>query len=170
MKLLFFYCCLAAATLAAAVTAQPERIVEVIPDIHLRDQFGAEHHIRFPRTNALILTVADHKGSKQMDTWTKPLQKRYGSEVAIEGLADLGKVPGFLRGRVEKGFRRDFPRPLLLDWSGNVAKLLQCEKDAANVFVVDASGRILAHAAGRASPEALTKVFAAADRATGVAR
>jgi hypothetical protein len=151
---------------AGETNAVPKKI----PALKLSDQYDHPQRIDFPRTNLFVLTVADRAGSKGIDAWVRPLKQRYGDRFEILGVADLGKVPGFMQGFIKRMFKKEIPHPVMCDWSGDVAKNLVCEKDRPNIFVVGRTGEILYRVAGTNSPSAFTNLCAALDRAAPLAK
>jgi hypothetical protein len=132
--------------------------------IELRDQFEAAHKLTFPTTNVTLLTIADRNGAAQVDAWIAALKPRYGGRVAIHGLADVGGVPGFVQGRVRKGFQETRKHPVMLDWSGRVCAQLGYQRDVANILVLDRNGVIQARFTGAATSAAVALVSAALDK------
>lgn len=130
----------------------------------LADQFGAEHRIEFPRARPVLLVVGDRRGSEEVGGWVPPLRERWAHGADIVGVADVSAVPGFLRGRVTAGIRREFAAwPLLLDFEGRVTSALPCVRRAANVFLVATNGAIAAAANGPADPAKLAALAAQVD-------
>lgn len=115
----------------------------MLASFELKDQHQQTHRITFPRTNLMILTVADQKGSKQVAAWVRPLKARFPEGLPIEGVADVSIVPGFLRPLVRREFKSRFEHPVMLDWSGEVVQRLRCAPDVANVFLVATNGAVL---------------------------
>jgi hypothetical protein len=152
-----------AATVGAAAPPPTKPGGESLSSFELKDQFARSHAIQFPRTNLLVLTIADHKGSEQSHGWVEPLKQRYGTRIAMEGIADVSGVPGFLRGFVESKFRKHMSHGVMLDWTGAVVKPLACERGKVTVLVVDREGRVRGRAAGPASPQGLKVIFDALD-------
>src|SRR3954469_2894852 len=93
-----------------------------VAPFELTDQYGASHAISFPRTNLILLTVADQKGAADVNSWILPLKERYSSRIEIMGIADVHKVPPFLRGMVQGRFKKAWTYPIMLDWSGRIAE------------------------------------------------
>src|ERR1700683_1192160 len=85
----------------------PTNSVPVLASFELRDQYDNPHNISFPATNVTLMTVADRKGSEQIDGWIAPVKERYGERIAIEGIADVSTVPRLLRSMVRKQFKKD---------------------------------------------------------------
>ena len=88
--------------------------------IELHDQYDLPQRLAFPSTNIVVLTIADRKGSEQIDGWVTALKSRCAGRFDIRGLADVGGVPGWLRGKVlkmpseaEKAIRELVPPPRL---------------------------------------------------------
>jgi hypothetical protein len=158
---------LTALFLLAAVCAAPGTPTNSEPALvpfELRDQYDIPHKISFPATNVTVMTVADKKGSEQIDGWIAPLKERYGGRIAIEGIADMSKVPGLLRSMVREQFKKRRTYPVMLDWDGPVARGFNYHKDEANVFVIDRDGRITGHFTGATNEVALKVLFADVDR------
>lgn len=97
------------ATVGAA-PATPPHSEPVLASFELRDQYDIAHKISFPTTHITVMTVADKKGSEQIDGWIAPLKERFGGRIAIEGVADMSKVPGFLRSMVREKFKKRLSR------------------------------------------------------------
>ena len=159
---------LLAAVLAARVLANdaaPTNSCPVLAPFELRDQYNAAHRVSFPASNVTVMTVADKKGSEQIDGWVAPLKTRYSSRIAITGLADVSTVPSPLRSLVREKFKRRIAYPVILDWHGPVARQFNYLKDRANVFVIDREGRVTGRWAGAATEADLHALFAAVDLA-----
>jgi hypothetical protein len=131
----------------------------------LRDQYETPHRISFPAIHVTLMTVADRKGSGQIDGWIGPIKERYGDRIAIEGVADMSSVPAPLRSFVRERFKKSRAYPVMLDWDGPVVRSFGYHKDEANLFVIDRQGRIKFHVFGATNPVALRQVFAAIDLA-----
>jgi len=126
--------------------------------IELRDQFDSPQKLAFPTTNLTLLTIADKKGSAQVDGWVAALKPRCSGRVAIRGLADVGGAPGFVQGRIRKGFQESRQYPVMLDWSGKVCARFGYKKDEANILVLDRNGLIHARFTGVATAAAVAEV------------
>lgn len=156
---------LLAALLAFAgntLAAEPTKTAEtnlVFRSFELPDQFGVAQRMMFPRTNVMVITVADHKGSEQVADWVRPLKTRFPEHLPIEGVADVSSVPALLRPLVRREFKKRFTRPVMLDWSASVVKPLNCVPQVANVFVVATNGSVLLKLDGTVSEPALTQLF-----------
>ena len=157
-------CLFLALAVNAATNAQPVASVTRAPArIELTDQFELPQRLSFPATNLTVLTIADHKGSEQIAGWVTPVKARYGSRVAIIGIADVSAVPGWLRGMVRKKFRQRQSYPVMLDWTGDTVKAFAALDECVNVFVLDERGWILKRFAGEANPGALKELSASID-------
>ena len=133
--------------------------------IELHDQYDAPQKLSFPTTNVTVLTIADKKGSEQIDGWVVELKKRYAGHIALSGIAEVGGVPSLMQGMVRKKFQKLHTYPVMMDWSGVVVKHFNPQKDCANVFVIDAQGRILKRFSGAAGEESLRELYEAIDHA-----
>jgi hypothetical protein len=129
---------------AAESSLQPHTLAS----FELPDQFGTRHAFSFPRERPLLLLVGDRRGSEDIDAWVAPLKARWSHVADIHGIADVQAVPRFLKQRVTEAIRKSRPKPLLLDFEGSVTRQLPFERKAANVFVIDPTGRVLAHVHG----------------------
>lgn len=143
----------------------PKKPAHAPASLELRDQHDAPQRLAFPGTNVVVLVIADKKGSEQIDGWVVAIKTRYAERIELRGLADLGSVPWFLRGKVRTGFQEAITYPVMLDWSGKVSPQFGYQADVANVLVIARDGSIDAHAAGSAGEPALKQVFAAIDAA-----
>lgn len=134
-----------------ASPAVPERL----DSFELEDQHGSRRSFSFPRARVCVVMVADQKGSQQLEPWIKALLDRFGSEVDIEGIADLSSVPSALRGAVRREFRKQSERSVLLDWEGSVVRRFGYARHLANVYVLDRGGKVIGYASGVATPGAV---------------
>jgi hypothetical protein len=57
------------------------------------------------------MTVADRKGSEQLEPWITKLSHRYGKQIDIDGVADVSMVPGPLREVIREMFRKRLAYP-----------------------------------------------------------
>jgi hypothetical protein len=144
-----------------AATAQDKRL----SSFTLNDQFEQAHTFRFPSSNVVVIAAADRKGSPDVDGWTRPIVQRYGKSIQLAGVADMSKVPAFLRSIMRERFAQEQRVPVMIDWDGRVTRLLGCRKEQANLFVLDGDGRVAWQFSGPASPSSLDALFAAVDRA-----
>lgn len=129
----------------------------------LRDQYDAPQRLAFPATNIIVLTIADKKGSEQIDGWVAALKARYAGRIELRGLADVGGVPWFLRGKVRKKFQETRTYPVMMDWSGKVCAQFGFKPGLANVLVFARDGNIHARLAGPALEPSLKEFFATID-------
>jgi len=81
----------------------------------------------------------------------RPIYARYQDRVALDGVADLSKVPRFARGMVRAFFRGQLDYPVMLDWSGEVATRYRYQPGEANLFAIDPTGRIMLKVIGDVS-------------------
>lgn len=133
--------------------------------IELHDQYDAPQRLVFPGTNVTLLTIADKKGSDQIDGWIQGLKPGYASRVDIRGLADCGGAPGFIRGTIRRKFQETRKYPVMLDWTGKVCAQIGYRKQQANVLVLGRDGSIQARFSGEATPKGIAEAIAALDKA-----
>ncbi|MDB6029985.1 MAG: hypothetical protein JWM16_323 [Verrucomicrobiales bacterium] len=136
-----------------------------VPNFKLPDQHDKLRYVQFPRSKPTMFIVSDQKGSKEIEAWVRPVRRRFDTQIEIDGIADLTPVPKRLRGVVRRAFKDELDYSVMLDWEGGVSKDFRYTKEKANVFVVDTTGKVLFHTAGRASPEQFKKVYAILDAA-----
>ena len=152
---------LAAAGLGVAAAAP----LKQLGDFELADQNSVVRTYSFPKLKVTAMTVADRKGSEQLEPWIQKLYDRYGESIDIDGVADVSMIPGPLRGVVREVFRKRLTHPVMLDWSGTVVKRFGYRPGLANVYAIDRRGRIIEHLAGPWNPTAEREIFQAIDRA-----
>ena len=148
---------------ATKTTATPTNLV--CPSFELRDQFEALHKFSFPRTNLLVLTIADKQGHEEVDGWMQPLKEHFAGRVGIAGIADVRGVPGLWHGSIREKFQKLRTHSVMMDWEGRVIKLLPVEKHHANVFVLNREGVVLFHAAGDANKRSLMTLLTSVEHA-----
>jgi hypothetical protein len=141
-----------------------------VASFSLTDQFERVHQLNFPREKVTVLTIADRKGSAQVEGWVRPLAERFGDSILQAGIADVSKVPGLLRGRMRGAFREQFSRPVMLDWQGTHCRALGCERGVVNVLLVAPGGEILFRTAGGADAAGLERLKREIEKALAEAR
>jgi hypothetical protein len=140
---------------AGTLTNAPE-------SIELPDQFEKPQKLSFPNTNLTVLTIADRKGSEQIAGWVEPVAKRFGTRVAVRGIADVSAVPRLLRGTVRSAFRKEQSYPVMLDWSGKEVAKFAPKENVTTVLLIDGQGKILRRYEGlakKAEVEELCKLI-----------
>jgi hypothetical protein len=131
--------------------------------IELHDQFDAPQTLSFPATKITLLTIADRKGSEQIDGWLEPLKQRFGKRIDIRGLADVSTVPRPLRSLVRTKFKNVHTYPVMMDWSGETVRTFTYVPQKANLLVLDRRGQILKRISGDANAKAVHELCAAID-------
>jgi hypothetical protein len=161
-SLLFALCIAACPAIAAEAARSPAKAPA---SIELRDQYDAPQRLTFPATNVVVLTIADKKGSEQIDGWVAALKARYAGRLDIRGLADVRGVPESWHGRVRRRFQEARTYPVMMDWSGTNCARFGFQPGVANVLVIERDGTIGARFTGPVREAALREAFAAADTA-----
>jgi hypothetical protein len=131
--------------------------------ISLTDQHNQPHVFAFPQPGVSILTVADRKGSEQIEAWVRAITTRYPTHLPVEGVADVSSAPAPLRPFIRKRFRDAFAHPVMLDWKGSVVKQLRAAPDVASVYAVNTNGVVLRQFFGAANVTNLAELFAVLD-------
>jgi hypothetical protein len=162
---LLLFLLVAAFSLAASRAEESKPEPQIPKRIELSDQHDTKHIVSFPTTNVIFLTIADRKGSDQIAGWITALKARPEMPVDICGLADVGGVPGFLRGRIRKRFQETILHPVMMDWSGKVCAQFKYVPDQANIFIIDRNGSLAGHFHGKAGEANLKEAFLALDKA-----
>lgn len=147
---------------AAAASAEP---AAQLPDFELRDQYDAAREYTFPRSKVAVITVADHKGSDQLEPWIAPVHERYGTRIDIDGIADVSIIARPFHGIFRSAFKDRLTRSVMLDWEGEIVRQFDSRRSVANVYVIDRQGRVRARFWGPASPTRLRELFREIDRA-----
>lgn len=132
-----------------------------VASFELQDQFGTNHTCSFPSLTPRLIVLADRKGYPEIEGWVQPTHERFGSGLAIQGVADVTGVPGPLRGFVRQKFRSKVPYAVMLDWEGNVLRQFQPQKAVANIYLLNAEGRVLVALHGKATPAGLAELHEA---------
>ncbi len=158
LQAISFTLCLVA---PGASAAKPVQIV----DFTLSDQHGATREYRFPKRKVTLMTLADWKGSEQLEPWIQRIHDRYGKRIDIDGVADMSAVPKPLRAMVQGAFGKKLTYSVMLDWAGPVVRQFPAKSGVANVYVIDRSGRIVAHRSGKVNDVEARALFTEIDRA-----
>lgn len=157
--------CLLLCAAAGLAKGAPTNAPLALASFGLPDQYGAEHKLLFPAANVTVITVADKKGSEQVDAWVAPLAEHYGERIAIVGIADVSKVPRLFRATVQKRFKKRWTHPVMLDWDGTVVRGFNYCPDEANIFVIDRQGRVTGRFSGATNEASLRALLKAVDLA-----
>ena len=154
---------LAAGSIGAGEVLRPAANAPVCIELH--DQYDAPQRLTFPATNITVLTIADRKGSEQVDVWIAALKARYGERISLRGIADVGGAPSFIQARIRKKFQETRQHPVMMDWSGKVCAELNYKKGVANILVLSRDGAILGRFSGRADGPNMSEACAVLDKA-----
>lgn len=130
----------------------------------LSDQHGTARTYRFPKQKVTLMTLADWRGSEQLEPWIQRVYDRYGKRIDIDGVADLSMVPKPLRGMVQRAFAGKLTYSVMLDWEGPTVRQFPTKAGVANIYVIDRAGRIVAHHTGPANDAAAAELFSTIDR------
>ncbi len=140
---------------------EPSRVsTNAPPCVELRDQFDTPQRLSFPTTNVVVLTIADRKGSEEVDAWIAALKPVYYGHVDFRGLANVAGVPGLLQAKVRRRFQETRKYSVMMDWSGAACAQFGYQRDVANILVIDRHGSILARLRGRATYAAVAAACA----------
>ena len=148
--------------LSPALAASPPRTAPV--EFTLTDQDGQTRVVDYPHAKVTVFVVADQKGAAEIAGWIAPLYARYENRIEISGIAALPGIPPMFQGLFRREFKKRLTYPVMLDWSGDVARSFGYEKQRAELFVIGKDGRVALRQTGAANERALTEVFEAIDR------
>ncbi len=151
---------LVAITHATATSSQRAAPIEFT----LTDQDGQPRAVEYPRDKVSVFIVADQKGSAEIAGWITPLYARYENRVEISGIAALPGIPPMFHGLFRREFKKRLTYPVMLDWSGDVARRFGYEKERAQLLVIGKDGRVALRQTGAANDRALAEVFREIDR------
>jgi hypothetical protein len=147
-----------------SVAASPPK---QLGDFTLSDQNSVARRYSFPKEKVTAMTVADRAGSEQLEPWIKNLYERYGSQIDIDGVADVSMVPKPLHRVVRALFRSRLKHSVMLDWDGSVVKRFGYMPGVANIYVIDRRGTILKRITGPANATLEQELFRTIDNAIG---
>ncbi len=77
------------------------------PDFSLLDQRDRQISLRQMEGKVIVLVASDKEGMKQNPAWRKAIADRYGERVLVQGVADVRKVPFFLKGSYKRDFQKN---------------------------------------------------------------
>lgn len=149
---------------AGLAPVQGDRPQRAPAKVELRDQYDVPHRWEFPGTNVVVVTIADRDGSMQVDGWVSALKARYAGKLEWRGLAQVGGIPEFWRGRIRRKFQETRRYPVLLDWTGRECAAFGYVPGVANLLVIEPGGKIEHRVSGEATTTNLATATAAIDR------
>ena len=144
------------------VVASP---LKQLSDFALSDQNSVFRRYSFPKQKVTVMSVADRAGSEQLEPWIRSLYERYGSQIDIDGVADVSMVPKPFQGVVRAHFRKHLAHSVMLDWDGSVVKRLEYKAGVANIYVLDRFGTILKRITGPLDATLRRELFRTVDGA-----
>ncbi len=133
------------------------------PDFSLPDQRDHLVTLSTFEGKVVILVASDKEGMKQNPAWRKGIVDRYGDRVVRQGVADVRKVPFFLKGSYKRDFQKD-PESIILDWKGDIFKTYGFAENVSNIVLIDKNGFIRYRHSGDADPGAIDELFREIDR------
>ncbi len=155
---------LCGAVWSGAAADPPAPAPPVLATIELTDQYEVAQRITFPTTKITVLTIADRKGSEQVDGWLAALKPCYSERISLRGLADVGGVPAIFHSRIRKKFRETRTYSVMMDWSGQICAQLKYQPELANLLVISREGAILGRFSGAASGPKVAELSALLDK------
>jgi cytochrome oxidase Cu insertion factor (SCO1/SenC/PrrC family) len=128
------------------------------PDFSLKDQYGRTFNLRDLEGQIIVLIVSDKEGESQNHLWGKKIKDRYGNKIIIIGIADLRKVPFFMKGKIKEDFKKD-ENSILLDWNGEVFNAYGMTENVSNIILINKKGHIKHMYSGDATKDAVEHLF-----------
>ena len=125
-------------------------------DFTLRDQRDSQISLRDLKGKVVLLIASDDTGAKQNAEWKKAVEK-YVGPITVLGVADVRKVPFFLKKRFKQDFQKD-PATILLDWEGIIFTSYGLAKDVSNIVVIDKNGIVRYLYSGSAESSAVERL------------
>ncbi len=149
--------------LSAAAGAESALINAKAPAFSLLDQNDHEINLRQLEGKVVVLIASDKDGSKQNPAWRKAITERYDGRVFLQGVADLRKVPFFLKAAFKRDFQKE-PHSIILDWKGEIFKAYGLAESVSNIVVIDKKGTVRYFHSGSAEAGAVEELFREIDR------
>ncbi|MEL6822692.1 MAG: hypothetical protein AAFP70_13095 [Calditrichota bacterium] len=112
----------------------------------LKDQFDTTYTHQDFDDQVLIAVLSDKKGSDYNERWSLAILDSLGEdsdEVRFLPVADMRKVPFFVRGLVKKFFPKDPEVWILLDWKGQFAKTYEQVEKSCNIILFDRNSEVV---------------------------
>jgi hypothetical protein len=140
---------------SVAAVAAP---VEKLTAFELSDQHEKLRSYRFPKSKVTVMTIADHKGSDELEPWVQRLYNRYGKRIDIDGIANVSMIPAPFQGMFRRAFKKELTYSVMLDWGGSVVRQFGYNEGVVNLYVVDRCGRIVKRLSGAVSDDAFREL------------
>ncbi|MGN6385392.1 MAG: TlpA family protein disulfide reductase [Verrucomicrobiota bacterium] len=131
------------------------------PRIVLQDQFDKTRQLTFPASKPVFVAIADQDAAKPMKLWIEASKQQFGTNVTYIGVADVRKVPAFLRSFIRKKFKEAYSYPVLLDWSGTLTQAFNAKSGVPNIYLLSRDGKNLANEVGAVTQEKLQRIGSA---------
>lgn len=144
-------------------------------DWRLKDQFGREHAAADLRGHAVFIVGGDRAARNAMEPWIRAVAGAVDSTTGgrhtyrVVRVADLRSVPRLMRGMALSYAPRDTAQPLLLDFSGEIARRYGFTPGVANQVVLGRDGSVLYRGAAQTPGPARVDSIAVALRRAAAA-
>jgi predicted transcriptional regulator len=132
------------------------------PDFSLLDQRDRPVSLQQMKEQVVVLIASDNEGSKQNSGWKKALDK-YGTRIYVLGVADVRKVPFFLKSKFKRDFQKD-PAAILLDWEGVIFSAYGLKQGVPNIILIDKKGILRYLHSGQAEQAAVERFYRELDK------
>ena len=165
MRTLITVLAISIAISTAALAQGTAKIGERAPNFDLKDQFGKTWKLPELSGTVTVLVVATSDSGRLMGSWVDTLKSHYANRITILGLLDLKSIPSIGRGIARSRIKKETKDPMMLDFSGGIAKSYGVSSKVPTVVVIDKTGVIRAIARQTLDKAALDTVSAAIDQA-----
>lgn len=135
------------------------------PDFNLKDQFGKPWKLNDLAGRVTVLVAADTDSGRAMGPWVDALKNRYAGKVCILGLLDLHSVPGIGRGIAKSRIRKETKDPMMLDFSGAIARAYGVSSKVPTVVVIDKGSVVRAVVSAAYDQKQCQTITSAVDKA-----
>jgi len=143
--------------------SQSAKLNSKAPDFSLKDQHDKVFNLRSFEGQLVVLIASDKDGEEQSDLWGRKIRERYKDKITILGIADLRKVPFFMKGKIKQDFKKN-KNSILLDWDGVVFSTYGLPKKISNIILIDRKGYVRYIYSGNATQEAIEHLFGEIDK------
>ena len=164
----------AAAIAAGVILASCLSTADNTPPLQydMKDGQG-QQHLRSGASGVVLLALwGDRGGSEFMEKWSPALNDSLAGLAGVRRLdfAHVKGAPFFIKGKIRKRFRENWPGTVLLDWEGEFRRAYACAQDSCTAILFDREGRPQRRwTVGELDPDLLAEMTEAARQAASVA-
>lgn len=139
------------------------RVGDKVPNFVLEDAYEKRYELEKMKGKVIILIMGSKSTEEDINRWAEVLQQTFSNNDSLEifSVAEMRNIPffvskSFIRKKVKEKLKKDnFPLTTLLDWDQKVNKLLDADRDEADIFAIDPDGVLVSHQVGTYSEDKL---------------